>query len=105
MKSTAAEALRVLGRHVRIAGAFVFGSQVEGTSDEYSDIDLAVFVEGCEDWGIRRCAQTAALVQREAGDNIEIHFFSAKALTNSEPASFATYVKERGVKVPVPEGK
>ena len=102
--SSVVGALRALTAHARIAGAFVFGSRVEGVADVYSDIDLAVFVEGAEQWDMSRRARTAARVQEEAGDDIELHFFPATALEHSEPASFATYVKEHGVRVPVETG-
>ena len=92
-------ALRVLALRVRVVGAFVFGSHVEGVPDEESDIDLAVFVEGAERWDFRRRVEMGVLVKREAGDNIDVHFFPATALEHSEPASFATYVKTHGVMV------
>jgi len=102
--STVSRALDVLKGHAGVVGAFVFGSHVEGQPDEYSDIDLAVFVEGAEEWDIWRRAETAVLVQREVGHHIELHFFPATALEHSEPASFATYVKKHGVRVPVETG-
>jgi predicted nucleotidyltransferase len=35
-------------RFGRVVCSYLFGSQVEGTADRWSDIDLAVFVEGVE---------------------------------------------------------
>ena len=105
VRRSVGKALGVLARHARIAGGFVFGSRVEGLPDEYSDIDLAVFVVGAEDWDMARRARTAALVQEEAGDHVELHFFPAGALEESEPASFATYIKKHGVRVPIEAGK
>jgi predicted nucleotidyltransferase len=99
--ASAEKAAGILKRHAEVVGAFVFGSHVEGAPHEYSDIDLAVFVEGAEDWDFRRRAQVAVSVEREAGNNLELHIFSGTAFRKSEPASFATYVKKHGVKLDV----
>jgi predicted nucleotidyltransferase len=68
------QALRVLGRHMTVCAGYVFGSHVDGTPDAYSDIDLAVFVEGLERWDIFQRADMTALVQGEVGDDIELHW-------------------------------
>ena len=95
----ALKALRVLGRHARVMAAFLFGSHVTGRADPDSDIDLAVFVEGAERLDIRERVRISCLVQREAGDHIELHFFPARALTHPEPASFAAYVQKHGTQI------
>ena len=101
--AAAAEAAAAASRHVRVRAAYVFGSHVDGTAGEYSDIDLAVFIEGAEDWSLDQRVHLAVLVGREVGDDVEMHFFCAAAFENSEPASFATYVKKHGVRVPIDE--
>jgi predicted nucleotidyltransferase len=92
-------ALAVLSKHAQIRAAYIFGSQVEGTADADSDIDLAVFVEGLENWDLVQRARTSALIQREAGDVIDVHFFPVKALTDADPASFAAFILHRGLRV------
>jgi predicted nucleotidyltransferase len=57
---------------MQVRAGYVFGSHVDGTPDAYSDIDLAVFVEGLEAWDIFQRADMTALVQGEVGDNIEL---------------------------------
>ena len=99
----AARAVEVLGRRTTVSAAYLFGSQVDGRADADSDIDLAVFVDGADEWDIHRLVELDMLVQREVGNDIEMHFFSATAFENSEPASFATYVKKHGVRVPIDE--
>src|SRR2546427_11347822 len=54
------QALRVLALHMKVCAGYVFGSHVDGTPDAYSDIDLAVFVEGLEAWNIFQRADIAA---------------------------------------------
>lgn len=44
-------AIQALSRRVEVAGAYLFGSHVDGRADEYSDIDVGAFVEGLEKVG------------------------------------------------------
>jgi predicted nucleotidyltransferase len=97
IEQRAVQALRVLALHMQVRAGYVFGSHVDGTPDAYSDIDLAVFVEGLEAWDIFQRADMTALVQGEVGDNIELHYFPAQALASSDPASFAAYVLHHGL--------
>jgi predicted nucleotidyltransferase len=88
-----------LGRFARVAAACLFGSHVEGTADRWSDIDLAVFIEGLESWDLHDRARVAVQVQKEAGDDIELHFFPAGTLEQRDEAGFAAWVLSHGVKL------
>lgn len=99
VRADALKALRVLERHARVAAAYLFGSHVDGEADADSDIDLAAFIEGADAWDIRERARVVCLVQREAGDHVELHLFPATALTDAEPASFAAYVQRHGTRL------
>lgn len=82
-----------------VGAAYVFGSYAEGRADRWSDIDVAVFVEGVEKWDIRRRARAMFQVQKEAGLNVEAHLFPTSALDQREPGSFAAWVLTHGVEV------
>lgn len=99
IEERARQALEILSRHTRISAAYVFGSQAEGRVHEFSDIDIGVFIEDLEDWDMRRRARTSALVQGEAGDDIEIHFLSARTLFHADPAGFAAYILNNGTPI------
>jgi predicted nucleotidyltransferase len=92
-------AVELLSRYTPVAAAYLFGSWVEGSADESHDIDLAVFLEDLESWDLATRAHTAALVQEKAGNDIKLHFFSARSLHQPEPASFAAYVLTNGVAI------
>jgi predicted nucleotidyltransferase len=94
-------AVAAVSRFGRVVRAYLFGSQVEGTADRWSDIDLAVFVEGVESWDIHQRARVAAQVQKTAGDDVEIHFLPAKSLQEHDDASFAAWVLNHGVEVQI----
>jgi predicted nucleotidyltransferase len=100
----ATEALRVLTRYGRVAGAFVFGSQAEGTAGPHSDVDLAAFVEGADGWDVQAEVDICCTVQREVGDDIDLHIFPACALGAAEPASMAEYVQEHGTPLKLGDG-
>jgi len=99
IEQCAVQALRVLALHMKVCAGYVFGSHVNGTPDAYSDVDLAVFVEGLEAWDIFQRSDLTALVQGEVGDDIELHYFPAQALESSDLASFAAYVLCHGVPI------
>ena len=92
-------ALVVVSRLAHIARAYLFGSQVEGRADRWSDIDLAVFIEGLEKWNLHDRARASAQVQKEAGDDVEVHFLPAQALQENDPAGFAAWIMAHGVEV------
>ncbi|RJP34194.1 MAG: nucleotidyltransferase domain-containing protein [Candidatus Omnitrophota bacterium] len=92
-------ALTVISRFTHVVCAYLFGSQVDGTPDQWSDIDLAVFVEGMESWELHERATVAALVQKEVGDDVDVRFFPSQALTHHDPAGFAAWVITHGIKV------
>jgi predicted nucleotidyltransferase len=93
-------AIEVVSRFTRVVCAYLFGSQVDGTADRWSDIDLAVFVEGLASWDLHDRVRIAAQVQKEAGDDVEVHFLPAEALKERDPASFAAWVLTHGLKLP-----
>jgi predicted nucleotidyltransferase len=95
----AREALKVLKRQARVRAAYVFGSQASGTADKFSDIDIAAFIEGLELWDLRQRARIAVQVQKEAGDEVELHFLPAEALADHLPASLADYILRNGVRI------
>ena len=94
-------ALQVLSRRTRPVAAYLFGSHAEGRSDEWSDYDLAVFIEGAESWDLPGLAQFCASIQKEAGDDIELHVFSSAAFRSPEPASFAAYIMAHGIRLDI----
>jgi predicted nucleotidyltransferase len=90
---------QALRREGVVRATYLFGSHVEGRADQWSDIDIAAFMDGAESWDIWRRAQIAARVQKEVGYDIEPHFFSTAALTAPEAGSFAEYVVQHGIPI------
>jgi predicted nucleotidyltransferase len=99
VRKRALDAVRILKRMATVRAAYVFGSHVEGRAHRYSDIDVALFAEGVENWDIQRRARAMAQVQKEAGLEVEAHLFPASSLDHREPGSFAAWVLAHGVEV------
>ncbi len=97
VEQKALTAVRTLGRLGAVRAAYVFGSQVEGGAHRWSDIDLAVFMEGVENWDIQKRARAMALVMEEVGSDVESHLFPCSALENPAPGGFVEYVVQHGV--------
>ena len=96
-------ALESLSRRSRPVAAYFFGSRAEGRADRWSDYDLAVFIDGAEKWDMHGLAQFCSAIQKEAGDDIELHIFPASQAEAPEPASFAAYIIKHGIRLPLEE--
>jgi len=97
-------AVQIIARMATVRAAYLFGSHVEGHPDQWSDIDIAVFMDGIETWDIERRASAMAKVQLEAGIDVEAHLFPAANLDHPEPASFTHYILHHGIQL-TPDAK
>jgi predicted nucleotidyltransferase len=97
IRQRALAALDLLNQLGSVRAAYVFGSQVDGRSDQWSDIDVAVFMDGVESWDMRKRARLMARVQREIGSDLETHLFSANSMRERESGSFTDYILKTGV--------
>lgn len=95
----ARQVLDLLQIKTPVTAAYLFGSQVDGTADRWSDIDIAVFINGVETWNLQDRVHTAARIQKTTGDDIDIHFFPATFLLHSEPASFSAWILKHGIEI------
>ena len=82
-----------------VRAAYLFGSHVEGTPDEWSDIDVAVFMEGVEHWDIDQRAEATALVMEKVGSEVEAHLFPVSDLDNPPRGGFAKYILHHGIRI------
>ena len=99
VKSRALAATRALARVGSVRAAYVFGSHVNGRADEWSDIDVAAFVEGAESWDLWYRTRVIVQVQKEVGFSIDAHLFPAVLLQNAEPGSFASEILRHGLRI------
>ena len=98
----ARRAVSALARTARVRAAFVFGSHAFGRADQWSDLDIAAFIDGVETWTLRQRVQAVVDAQKEAGDDIEFHLFPAKFIEHPPTASLGALVLREGIPVEVP---
>jgi hypothetical protein len=60
-------------------------------------------IEGAENWEPDDLARFCATVQKEAGDDIELHVFPAAQARTVELASFAAYIIAHGIPLALEE--
>ena len=101
IENRALAAARTLARLGTVRAVYVFGSLVEGSADRWSDIDVAAFMEGIENWDILQRARAMALVMEEAGSAVEAHLYPVSALVNPGQGSFAEYILRHGVRITI----
>jgi predicted nucleotidyltransferase len=99
VEQRARAALRILARRAHVRAAYLFGSRVEGTADESSDIDIAAFIDEADWWTLDQRVAACVEPQQLVGDDIELHLFPTESLHNPLRASFAQFVLQRGVRL------
>ena len=99
IESRALEAVKVLAALGAVRAAYLFGSHVEGTPDQWSDIDVGVFMEGVEDWDIHQSVEAMALVMEKVGSDVEAHLFPASSLDHPPRGGFAQYILRYGARI------
>jgi len=97
VKEKTLAAIKTLYRLGTVRAVYIFGSQVEGYADEWSDIDFAAFMDGVENWDMKKHAHIGAQIMVEAGSDVEVHLFPASSLESPGRGSFAEWVLRHGV--------
>ncbi len=92
-------AVEALARISGVRAAYLFGSHVAGTSDRWSDIDVAAFMDAAETWDCFRRAKVIVGVQKEVGFDIEPHIFSTASFEHAAPGSFAEEILRHGIRI------
>jgi predicted nucleotidyltransferase len=95
------EAVQALSKNFGVQAAYIFGSQAEGTADYLSDIDLAVFIDGLKEWDLQLRIKTTVRIQKEFGDDLELHFFPSEIIDNPPSASLVAYILSHGIPIPL----
>ena len=99
VKDKAREVLKTVSSFGTTRAVYLFGSHMDGSADEWSDVDIAVFMEGVEDWDLQQRTQAMVRVMEEVGDDIETHLFPASSLEHPIRGSFAAYILKHGVQI------
>ena len=86
-------------KHNPVTDAIMFGSYVDGTPHEWSDIDLAIFTPAADTWTRQARHAVNRAIRKSVDLAVEVHFFGMKAKANARPSNFAGYVLEHGKRI------
>ena len=86
-----------LHRRGVVRATFVFGSHAEGRAYEWSDIDVAVFMDDVESWNLWRRTRLMTEIQKEVGFDLEVHLFPASALTEADRHVYVLFCCQQAV--------
>lgn len=96
LERTIEEGLAHLRQRIRIEAAYLFGSQMSGEANEYSDIDLAIFSPDVDGLNVVERIHLTAQLALGCDSNLELHLFPMQALANARPTNFAGYIVTHG---------
>jgi len=90
-----------LRRRLPVSAIVVYGSQVEGRADQWSDVDIAVFSPAVETMSLDDELDLLYEVHEAVGHDIDIRLFSDRSLEEAatRPASFVAHILKTGKRV------
>ena len=93
------DSLHFLKKKISVGSAYLFGSYATGDATPLSDLDLAIFSPDADKMRIEEKAKLAAALKLQCHSDVELHFFSMKALNEARPTNFCGYILKTGKKV------
>ncbi len=76
--------------------AYLFGSQVEGSPDESSDIDIAAVSPAADTMDAATKVALVVDVERQVGASVELHLYGANQFAEARPTNFFGYLLTHG---------
>lgn len=86
-------------RLIPVTSALMFGSHVDGTPHEHSDVDLAIFSPAVEGMTTREYLDTCRAISKATDYVVEVHLFGETHLRDARPTNFAGYILQHGKRV------
>ena len=99
IKEIIKDSLDFLKKKIRVGSVYLFGSYATGDATPLSDLDLAIFSPDADNMKIEEKAQLAAELKLQCHSDVELHFFSLKALKEARPTNFCGYILKTGKKI------
>ncbi len=96
VESIARETVSLLRARIPVTKAYLFGSHVEGTAREDSDIDIAAFSPVANAMSFREKVDLTVALERQIDAPVEIHLFGDKSLAEARPGNFFGYIRAKG---------
>lgn len=96
IEQIANRAIALLRERIPVVQAYLFGSHVDGTAHEDSDIDIAAFSPVVENMPLEAKVDLMVKLERQLDAPVELHLFGAKSLTEARPTNFFGYLRAHG---------
>lgn len=99
VESLARRSVEEARKHIPVTAAVIFGSYVDGTPHEHSDVDLAVFSPAVDEMTLRRFLDVSRAISKATDYVVEVHLFGETHLSNARPTNFAGYILQHGKRI------
>ena len=96
LEETVEKALARVQERVSVEAAYLFGSQLTGEADEYSDIDLAIFTPDVDGLNLVQRVHLTSGLAVGCDSRVELHLYPSRALAQARPTNFAGYIVAHG---------
>lgn len=94
------KSIKLLKKRIPVEAAYIFGSQVTGKTDEWSDIDIAAFCPGIDDMRIEKKINLKVKVEMELGRTpVELHLYDSSRLKKARPTNIYGLILETGIQI------
>ena len=88
-----------VSRRLSLREAYLFGSYANGTADDNSDIDIALFSPTEDNLALEDRFRLIARVRYAVQAEIELHLYSDKCLKRAEPSNIYGHILATGRKI------
>lgn len=97
------EAISLLKERFTVEAVYLFGSQLTGKTDEWSDIDVAAFAQGVDELTLDKKVEAIVDVQMKMKSplnfRVEIHLWDSSRLKEARPSNIYGHVIETGSRI------
>lgn len=99
IETIAGRTVSLVRKRIPVTRAYLFGSQVEGSPDESSDIDIAIFSPAADDMDTLTRVALIVEVERQVGASVELHLYGASQFAEARPTNFFGYLLAHGRRI------
>ncbi|MBM4121927.1 MAG: nucleotidyltransferase domain-containing protein [Nitrospira sp.] len=96
VEAIAKQAVSLLQSRIPVTQAYLFGSYVEGTARDDSDIDIAAFSPAADTMRFEEKVALTVQLEQQIDAGVEFHLFGAASLAEARPTNFFGYLRTHG---------
>ena len=95
------EIVHAVRARLPVTAIYLYGSQLTGSTHEWSDIDIAVFSPAVEGMSLWEIIDLEAAIQDEVGYDVDIWLYSDRKLEEAKhnPGTFVAHILRTGKRI------